>query len=164
MTVRMTRTESGSTTQSTDPHTVLPSALPEAPPAGTDGTPRAPSGARSGGGGELIGDPEQADPEPRADGRRAQRAARQQRRRISMACALLIAVCLVITILIVAVARNRAPGAEVVVPPSALAAPEAIVVSRPGVPTTHPNQLRGAPAPEGGTLDFNQFHTGRRAS
>jgi hypothetical protein len=85
--------------------------------------------------------------EPPIDGRRARRAARSQRRHLSVGCAVLIAVCLVITILIVGMARNRTPGAQVVAPTSALAAPGPAGSS----PVVHPlNQFRGATAPEGG--------------
>jgi len=64
-------------------------------------------------------------------------------------CALLVAVCLVITILIVGMARSHNPGAQVVVPGLALAAPPAFE-SHPTVHTVHTVQVRGAEAPEGG--------------
>jgi hypothetical protein len=51
------------------------------------------------------------DDAPIAEGRRALRAERQDRRRLAVACALVIAVCLVVTILIVGLARSRNPGA-----------------------------------------------------
>ena len=60
------------------------------------------------------------DDAPIGEGRRALRAERQERRRLAVACAVVIAICLVVTILIVGLARNRAPGA--VAPPSTVTA------------------------------------------
>jgi len=99
----------------------------------------------------VLADPEPVDQQPRVDRRRAERAERRQRRRISVGCALLVAVCLVITILIVGMARNRNPGAQVVLPGLASAAPA--FDSRPNVhtiPNVHNDKVRGAVAPEGG--------------
>jgi hypothetical protein len=64
-------------------------------------------------------------------------------------CALLVAVCLVITILIVGMARSRNPGPQVVVPGLSLAAPPAFD-SHPTVHTVYTDKVRGAVAPEGG--------------
>jgi hypothetical protein len=58
----------------------------------------------------------------RAEGRQALRAARRQRRRISIGCAVLVAVCMAITVLIVDLARDRTSGPQVVLP-SASAVP-----------------------------------------
>jgi hypothetical protein len=147
MTVRMPQAESGSITQSTGPY----AALHSDPPAGTAleadhhlVVPEAGSGQ------DPVVPPVSALParQPQVDGRRAHRIARHQRRRISIGCAVLVAVCLVITILIVGMARNRTPGAQVVVPALALAIPP--VDSRPVVPTVPPNQFRDATASEGG--------------
>lgn len=64
-----------------------------------------------------IGRPET---DTRAEPRRALRAARRQRRQVMVGCALVIAVCLVLTILIVTIARGRRPGSGVVVADIAL--------------------------------------------
>jgi hypothetical protein len=53
-----------------------------------------------------------AHPEPRG----ALRAARRHRRQVMVVCALVIAVCLVLTILIVNIARGRRPDSGVAVP------------------------------------------------
>ncbi len=66
-----------------------------------------------------------------------------------MGCALLVAVCLVITILIVGMARSHNPGAQVVVPGLALAAPPAFD-SPPTIHAVHTTEVLGAKAPEGG--------------
>jgi integral membrane sensor domain MASE1 len=50
------------------------------------------------------------------------RAARRIRRQVMVGCALVIAVCLILTILIVTIARGRRPGSGAVVPGVALAA------------------------------------------
>jgi hypothetical protein len=55
-----------------------------------------------------------AHPDPAVAGRRALRTARRQRRRLLGVCAALVAACLVMTVLIVGMARDR-PG---IAPPS----------------------------------------------
>jgi len=178
----MTQTGSGSATQSTGPHPAL-RRFPEDPAGGTDRAPGASSGPPPVGDPVLTGDPGQpgtgltgtrlpeevppaaadsapdpAGQQPRVDRCRAERAERRQRRRISVGCALLVAVCLVITILIVGMARNRSPGAQVVVPGAALATPAAVnslptvhpVHRVHPVHPVHPDKARGAVAPEGG--------------
>lgn len=87
-----------------------------------------------------------AAPEPAAGpdtaGRRALREARRQRRRLMAVCALIIAACLVMTVLIVGMARDR----------PAQSGPTGVVL-QPLVlsPTTpYPAVPPGAPAPEGG--------------
>ncbi|MGP0110845.1 MAG: hypothetical protein ACLPR9_18660 [Acidimicrobiales bacterium] len=118
MTVRMTPTESGTTPRPPDPHPPVPG---DAPPG--------PSPDR-----------------PRTDGRRALREVRRQRRRLSVLCAVVVAVCLALTILVVDLARNRAAGPQGVGPALAL------------LPATHPRfvpldpqppETHGAAAPEG---------------
>ena len=47
--------------------------------------------------------------DPRIEGRRQLRAARKRRRRISIVCAVLIAVCMALTLLLVAIARAARP-------------------------------------------------------
>jgi hypothetical protein len=61
--------------------------------------------------------PDSGEAQP-GEGRRALRAERQERRRLAVACALLIAVCLAITILVVSFARTRSPGAAAPIAPA----------------------------------------------
>jgi hypothetical protein len=119
MTVRMTQTESGSTPQSDAPHLNHPEPT-DSPPS-----------------------------EPRTDGRRALREARRHRRRLAVGCALLVAVCLVITILIVDLARNRASGPQGAAP-AFLRASHGPIVRPAAQPVMQAIEIRGAPAPEGG--------------
>jgi hypothetical protein len=147
MTVRTPQAESGSITQSTGPYAALRSDRPAGTALGVDpGLPVPDAGSSA----EPVVPPVSTQPaqQPQVDGRRAHRLARHQRRRISIGCAVLVAVCLAITILIVGMARNRTPGAQVVLPALALAIPP--VDSRPFVPTVPPNQFRDAAASEGG--------------
>ncbi len=81
------------------------------------------------------------------DSRRNLRVARQQRRRLSILCAVLVAVCLAVTILIVSLARTRTSGPTTVVPAWALSAPSPAPASV--VPTIHRIVSHGATAPEG---------------
>ena len=119
MTVRMTQTESGSTPQSDAPHQNHPEPTS--------------SGAS----------------EPRTDGRRALRQARRHRRRLAVGCAVLVAVCLALTILIVDLARNRTVGPQGAAPTSMPASPGPIV--RPSaLLMLQAIETRGATAPEGG--------------
>jgi hypothetical protein len=149
MTVRMPQAGSGSTRQSIDPYAALRSSPPAATAVGADTADTAVHVAPSGGFRVVLDEAVLPDHESRLDARRAQRAARQQRRHIAMACAVLVAVCLAITILIVGMARNRTPGAQVVMPAVALAIP-ARTDSLPASPAHQPNTFRGATAPEGG--------------
>jgi hypothetical protein len=48
------------------------------------------------------------------EGRQARRASRRLRRRLSIGCVVLITACVVITVLIVGIARDRAPAPQVV--------------------------------------------------
>jgi hypothetical protein len=87
------------------------------------------------------------DPVTRVD-RRNQRAARRTRRNLAIVCGVVVAVCLVLTILIVNMARNRPSGLDLV-PRSvaaAVAAPSAAV--HPSTAPVHPT--RDAPSSEGG--------------
>ena len=70
-------------------------------------------------------------PVSRAD-RKSQRAARRTRRNLAIACGLLVAVCLVLTILIVNMARNRPTGLDL--PPRPVAAAL-------GLPVLHPSTI-----------------------
>jgi len=67
---------------------------------------------------QPVGEP----PSDSRETRRAMRTARRIRRQVMVGCALVIAVCLILTILIVTIARGRRPGSGVVVPGVALAA------------------------------------------
>src|SRR5664279_15473 len=100
MTVRMTPTESGTTPRPPDLHPVPGHAPPEvagvgqsptSPPNGTD-PPSGPAGA--------VGTdrPWPSPDRPRTDSRRALRDARRKRRRASVVCTVVVAVCLALTI------------------------------------------------------------------
>lgn len=74
---------------------------------------------------------------------RAVRAARRQRRRLAAWCAVIVAFCFGVTILIVIMAGNRTPGSGVVpaLVPAAVAG---------GGPASFPSLDHGAGAPDGG--------------
>jgi hypothetical protein len=153
MTVRTPQAESGSTRQSTGPYAALRSDLTEVaglqPDAPAAAAPEARPGAPAAEDESGAEPSEQTQPGPPVDGRRAHRAARQQRRHLAVGCAVLIAACLVITILIVAMARSRTPGTQVMVPALAVAVPvypDSLAL----VPTVPFNQFLGVSAPEGG--------------
>ena len=145
MTVRLTQSRSGYPRRSRQPYP-------------TDGgQPSEAEGPDPGDGGPPGGSvPEAVTPEPALAGsisrvadRKAVREARRTRRNLAIVCGLVVAVCLVLTILIVDMARNRPPGAEIMVPVSTASALGAADVSHDLSPhPTIPN--RGAPAPEGG--------------
>jgi hypothetical protein len=149
----MPQAESGSTRQSTGPYAALRSDRTEGPAVQPDATavatPEDRLAAPSAGYEDDAERSEQPEPGPRVDGRRAHRAARQQRRHLAVGCAVLIAACLVITILIVDMARSRTPGTQVIVPALAVAAP-AHPDSHSVIPTVPFNQFLGVSAPEGG--------------
>ena len=93
-------------------------------------------------------DPDPAEQRPPSEPhgtRRALRATRRRRRRLALVCALAIAVCLAITVLIVDLARDRAPSSTAA-PPLLVAAGGSAVLSV-ALPTP---SIQGAPAPEGG--------------
>jgi hypothetical protein len=74
---------------------------------------------------DLQTEVEGADPVTvsRAEGRQALRAARRRRRRISIGCAVLIALCTIATVLIVDLARVRTSGLPAMAPPARMASP-----------------------------------------
>ena len=119
MTVRMTQTKSGITTPSTTPYPAHPGHPDLSELAGTD-----PDGP----GPTAVTEPDVVVPVPavdqasRVEGLRAVRAERHRRRMLSVACAALVAACLVVTILIVGLARTRSSGHGAARPPSALTA------------------------------------------
>jgi hypothetical protein len=164
MTVRTTRTGSGSTPRSTRPYAAPRSSHPEAPATPAEPAPEPLPASRPGGDPVAAGGAEVRDrPEhpPPVDDRRARRAARHQRRHLSVACAVLIAVCLVITILIVGMARNRTPGPQTVVP--ALSLPPGTAGSRLVVHSSSPTSFVTPQRQKEATVDFNQLPTRRRA-
>lgn len=91
-----------------------------------------------------------SDPHPdqvHAETRRALRAQRRQRRRIAIGCAVLIAVCVLITLVIVNIARDRTsvPQSEGRLTPVAVVHNDFLSAS------IHPStDTPGAPAPVGG--------------
>jgi hypothetical protein len=95
-------------------------------------------------------DPVGQDPEAgsRVADRRALRAARRTRRNVAIVCGLVVALCLILTILIVNMARIRTSGPQVPVSPAAAS----IGPSRPSpIPFVSTHQpILGAPASEGG--------------
>jgi hypothetical protein len=156
MTVRMTQSKSGITTPSTSPYPARPSGHPDLSElAGTELADPVPEAvpappepvvpvATGGGAPEADTDqPPAADHASRIDGLRAVRAERHRRRVLSLACAALVAACLVVTILIVGLARTRPAGAGAAGSPSALTA-VGPAPTRPFLPT-HPSTPIQAP-------------------
>ena len=125
-----------------DPSVEPPVAEPLEGPVGTGSVPGAPEPAP----GPTPGPTPGAG--SRVVDRRAQRAARRRRRTVAIVCGVVVAVCLVLTILIVNMARTR---------PSGLDLPSRAVLSAEG-PTPAPlplstipiSQTRDAPVSEGG--------------
>ncbi len=78
---------------------------------------------------DLQTDLEGADPVTvsRAEGRQALRAARRRRRRISIGCAVLIALCTIATVLIVDLARVRTSSLPAMAPSARMASPSTAV-------------------------------------
>ncbi len=140
MSVRPTQTKSGYPRRSRQPY---PSAGSE--PAGEPD--RIPD-AGLGGGSVGTEHPEERPAEPtlpvsRAD-RKTQREARRIRRNLALACGLVVAVCLVLTILIVNMARTRPYGLAALPRSDPSAAGPLPVPTHPAIPN------RAAPAAEGG--------------
>jgi len=81
------------------------------------------------------------------EGRQALRAARRQRRRIAIGCALVVALCLAVTLVIVGIARDRTTGGPQTEVPGVLTGSDQVDLR-----TTHhpPIEDHGAPAPTGG--------------
>jgi hypothetical protein len=146
MTVRLTQSRPGYPRRSRQPY---PTEVP--PPSTEDGAAAGAGAAPAGSGG-----PEEAAPEPAPTGsrsrvadRKALRAARRTRRNLAILCGVVVAVCLVLTILIVDMARTRPPGAEITMPAPAASVPGAAGPPHPlSADSIIPN--RGASAPEGG--------------
>lgn len=81
---------------------------------------------------------------PLAASRGEVRAARRRRRRLMLVCAVVIALCVGLTIAVVGLARNRAPGALPVLSPPALSAPGPAWSQGP-VPLSYPSREPGPP-------------------
>jgi hypothetical protein len=113
---------------------------------------RDPTPADNSGRSPAEGDDGVADPGPevesRVAGRKAQRAARRARRTVAVVCGVVVALCLILTILIVDMARTRSSAPLVVANPAVMS----LGPSRaPTVPSPTPNHpTLDAPASEGG--------------
>jgi hypothetical protein len=141
MSVRPTQTKSGYPRRSRQPY---PSAEPESEAEAGSTPVTEPGGPASPG----PGQPEAGLAAEAQPSRAERRAARRMRRNLAVVCGLVVAVCLVLTILIVNMARTR---------PSGLDLPSHAVLSAEG-PTPAPlplstipiSQTRDAPVSEGG--------------
>ncbi len=144
MSVRPTQTKSGYPRRTREPYPTDDQHPTEAgqsnPPAVLEPAP---------GTGEVDAAPV-ADPEAgsRVADRRAQRAARRTRRNVAIVCGLVVALCLIITILIVNMARIRTSGPQVVVEPAAASIGPPRSTSVPFL-SIH-QSIPDAPASEGG--------------
>jgi hypothetical protein len=146
MTVRLTQSRPGYPRRSRQPYPT-----DGGPASGEEGSVAGTAVAPDG----SVG-PEAVTPQPaptasrsRVADRQALRAARRTRRNLAILCGFVVAVCLVLTILIVDMARNRPPGAEITMPVST--APVLGAADRShhlSANSIIPN--RGASAPEGG--------------
>ncbi len=137
MTVRLIPTESGSTparvaiqTESSDETVTDPALVPV--PGAPD-----PVIARTDATGAAGTNPVPATLDLPTDGRRALRQARSQRRRTALLCAVVLFVCLALTLLIVGLARDRAA------PPAAALSLTSVPSPIAHTPTVHvPSQTR----------------------
>lgn len=138
MSVRPTQTKSGYPRRAREPFPSSDQDLPTEPGPESDTPPvdpaqPAPAGAVS--------------PTPSRVDRRTRRAARRSQRNLAIACGLLVAVCLILTILIVNMARTRPLG---LAPATVLTAQGTEPVAAYGS-TVPVRQIPDAPASEGGT-------------
>jgi len=141
MTVRLTQSRSGYPRRSRQPFPTGAGHPPgEEDPARGDGTP--PDGSVSG---AVTARPEPAGSGSRLADRQAVRAARRTRRNLAILCGLVVAVCLVLTILIVDMARTRTTGGQSSLSLPALSGTH--VLSSSPAPTL---ETRDAPASERG--------------
>jgi hypothetical protein len=92
-----------------------------------------------------------AEADPKAEGRQALRAARRQRRRLMIGCAVVITICLALTVAIVVMAGNRSPAspAAPAAAASAPAAPISVTAAAQSRPISHAHHTTGATAPKG---------------
>jgi hypothetical protein len=147
MSVRPTQTKSGYPRRTRQPYSTadqgpdgaeLPEPRPDPAPTG------APVGPALG----AIAPAPAAQTGSRVADRKAQRAARRTRRNVAIVCGVVVAVCLILTILIVNMARTRTSAPPVVVNPVALSVGPSRAVA---VPSPTPNHSTlDAPASEGG--------------
>jgi hypothetical protein len=164
MTVRMTQTKAGITKPSTSPYPARQTGHPDLSElAGTEVAGRVTEAGPTEPGVVVSVDPvdigtgpvpDSATDRPpapdhasRTEGLRAVRAERHRRRVLSVACAALVAACLVVTILIVGLARTRSSGHGAARPPSALTAAGRAptvspVLTGPFVPIHQSTQIR----------------------
>jgi hypothetical protein len=152
MTQRATQTRSGTSAPPAAPHPSWPVRLPIDPEADAGAVVSEPSALERAGPAapETPAEPPEVEHLSRSESQRAARTERHIRRRLSIACALLVAGCLVITILIVELARTHPAGL-----PASASAPAlltSIQLSQPPSlsPTTRSLGTDGATAPEGG--------------
>ena len=143
MSVRPTQTKSGYPRRSRQPY---PSAEqdPDAEPG--SGAPPVSDGAGTALPGPVLAEAGQVAEAPPS--RAERRAVRRMRRNLAIVCGLVVAVCLVLTILIVNMARTRPSGLDLP-PRSVLGAAGPVPVQLQFV-TIPVSQTRDAPASEGG--------------
>jgi hypothetical protein len=146
MTVRLTQTRSGYPRRSRQPYPT-----DGAPPSGEEGSAPGTGVVPDGSVGPeaVSSQPAPTGSRSRVADRKALRAARRTKRNLTILCGFVVALCLVLTILIVDMARNRPPAAEITVPVSTASVLGAADRSHHlSVGSIIPN--RGASAPEGG--------------
>jgi hypothetical protein len=76
--------------------------------------------------------------DPHRESRSELRAARRVRRRLMVACALVVAVCVLLTVLIVGLARDRSPGSSSLARTLSVGAPAPLSTAH-RLPTIHPS-------------------------
>jgi hypothetical protein len=148
MTQRATQTRSGTSASPTAPRPDWPVRLPTDPGADAGEVVNEPSALERAGPAAPETPPPEAEHLSRSESQRAARSERRFRRRLAIACALLVAGCLVVTILIVELARTRAAGLPAPASGSALVSIQP--QPPPATPTTRSFGADGATAPEGG--------------
>jgi hypothetical protein len=141
MSVRPTQTKSGYPRRTRQPYPTGDQgpAGPEASDQRATGAPTDPDSAAT------APPPEVASRPP---DRKSQRAARRTRRNVAIVCGLVVALCLILTILIVDMARNRTSGPLFGVSPVALSSGLPQPIDVPSLTPYHP--FLDAPASEGG--------------
>jgi hypothetical protein len=138
MSVRPTQTKSGYPRRTRQPY---PTGDQDPDGSPSDASPAEEQGERAAG-------PAGPQAGSRVADRKAQRAERRTRRNVAIVCGLVVAACLIITILIVDMARNRTSGPLFVVSPVALSTGLPRPIDVPSFTPYHP--FLGAPASEGG--------------
>jgi len=141
MTVRLIPTESGSATparvltqtESSDETVTVPARVPTPGPPNPGTTQADTTGVTD------PAEPVPAAVDPPADGRRALRQARSQRRRTALLCAVVLIVCLALTLLIVGLARDRAAPPAAVLSFAPVPAPTSATPTVPVPPQPRPD-------------------------